>query len=64
MIVDFRFTIYDFRLSAQANAKENFRFTIVDFRLNTQASAKENFRFTIDDCRLKEFDNRSGCQVI
>ena len=56
--------IYDFRLSAQANAKENFRLTIVDFRLNTQASAKENFRFTIDDFRLKEFDNRSGCQVI
>ncbi len=30
---NFRFTIYDFRLYAQANAKENFRLTIVDFRL-------------------------------
>ena len=26
----FRFTIDDFRLSAQANAKENFRLTILD----------------------------------
>ena len=30
---NFRFTIDDFRLNAQANAKENFRFMIDDFRL-------------------------------
>ena len=44
--------IYDFRLNAQANPKENFRLTIYDFGLNAQANAKENFRLTIVDCKF------------
>ena len=32
--------IYDFRLNAQANAKENFRLTILDFRLYPQGNPK------------------------
>ncbi len=32
--------IYDFRLNAQANPKENFRFTIYDFRLYPQGNPK------------------------